>query len=113
MRTYPRGAIGFRLVHELDGLLQGIRAAGIINDQERSAPATLRSRLQDGSSPSPVTRRAVSERRSGGCVSALGGTPSETVTKHTNYLVVCDCGSPHWAFSCYGLKVEKAHLMRL
>jgi hypothetical protein len=21
-------------------------------------------------------------------------------------------GSPHWAFSCYGLKVEKAHLVR-
>jgi NAD-dependent DNA ligase len=36
-----------------------------------------------------------------GHVSALGGTPSDIVTKHTNYLVVCDCGSPHWAFSCF------------
>lgn len=34
------------------------------------------------------------------------------VTQKTDYLVVCDEGSPHWAFSCYGRKVEKAFNLR-
>jgi hypothetical protein len=34
------------------------------------------------------------------------------VTLKTNYLVVCDEGNPHWAFSCYGRKVEKAFELR-
>lgn len=34
------------------------------------------------------------------------------VTMDTDYLVVCDEGNPHWAFSCYGRKVEKAFQMR-
>lgn len=34
------------------------------------------------------------------------------VTLETDYLVVCDEGNPHWAFSCYGRKVEKAFQLR-
>lgn len=33
-RSIPNKPIGFRLAHELEGLLQGIRADGIINEQE-------------------------------------------------------------------------------
>jgi hypothetical protein len=29
-----------------------------------------------------------------------------------NYLVVCDGGSPLWAFSSYGRKVEQAYTLR-
>jgi hypothetical protein len=36
MERVPTGAIGFRLAHELEGLLDGIRADGIINDLERT-----------------------------------------------------------------------------
>lgn len=42
----------------------------------------------------------------------LGGIPTETVTRKTDYLIVGDNGNPAWAFSCYGRKVEKAIGMR-
>jgi hypothetical protein len=42
----------------------------------------------------------------------LGGTPTDSVTKKTDYLIVGDNGNPAWAFSCYGRKVEKALQMR-
>jgi hypothetical protein len=42
----------------------------------------------------------------------LGGIPSNTVTKKTDYLIVGDNGNPAWAFACYGRKVEKAISMR-
>jgi hypothetical protein len=45
-------------------------------------------------------------------VAALGGTTADAVTKGTHYLIVCDSGNPHWAFACYGRKVEKAYHMR-
>jgi hypothetical protein len=38
----------------------------------------------------------------------LGGVPTESITKKTDYLIVGDNGNPAWAFSCYGRKVEKA-----
>lgn len=38
----------------------------------------------------------------------LGGIPTESLTKKTDYLIVGDNGNPAWAFSCYGRKVEKA-----
>jgi hypothetical protein len=38
----------------------------------------------------------------------LGGIPTESVNKKTDYLIVGDNGNPAWAFSCYGRKVEKA-----
>jgi hypothetical protein len=40
------------------------------------------------------------------------GRAAKNVTKMTDYLVVCDGGCPHWAFSCYGRKVEKAYNLR-
>lgn len=40
------------------------------------------------------------------------GRAHGTVTLNTDYLVVCDEGNPHWAFSCYGRKVEKAFNLR-
>lgn len=38
----------------------------------------------------------------------LGGIPTDSLTKKTDYLIVGDNGNPAWAFSCYGRKVEKA-----
>lgn len=45
-------------------------------------------------------------------ISDLGGIPTRTVTKKTDYLIVGDNGNPAWAFACYGRKVEKALDMR-
>ena len=42
----------------------------------------------------------------------LGGIPTESVNKKTDYLIIGDNGNPAWAFSCYGRKVEKALTMR-
>lgn len=42
----------------------------------------------------------------------LGGIPTDSVTRNTDYLIVGDNGNPAWAFSCYGRKVEKALSMR-
>lgn len=42
----------------------------------------------------------------------LGGIPTESVNKKTDYLIVGDNGNPAWAFSCYGRKVEKALALR-
>lgn len=41
-----------------------------------------------------------------------GGKATKSIGPRTNYLVVCDEGSPCWAFSCYGRKVEKAYNLR-
>lgn len=40
------------------------------------------------------------------------GRAHPNVTLKTDYLVVCDEGNPHWAFSCYGRKVERAFELR-
>lgn len=45
-------------------------------------------------------------------ISDLGGIPTNSVTKKTDYLIVGDNGNPAWAFACYGRKVEKALDMR-
>lgn len=45
-------------------------------------------------------------------ISDLGGIPTKTVTKKTDYLIVGDNGNQSWAFACYGRKVEKALEMR-
>lgn len=45
-------------------------------------------------------------------VSRKDGRPHPRVTKQTDYLVVCDCGNPYWAFACYGRKVEHAVNLR-
>ena len=42
----------------------------------------------------------------------LGGIPTESISKKTDYLIVGDNGNPAWAFSCYGRKVEKALSLR-
>lgn len=42
----------------------------------------------------------------------LGGIPTDSVSKKTDYLIVGDNGNPAWAFSCYGRKVEKALQIR-
>lgn len=42
----------------------------------------------------------------------LGGIPTESVTRKTDYLIVGDNGNPAWAFACYGRKVEKAVNLR-
>jgi hypothetical protein len=45
-------------------------------------------------------------------VADYGGRWADGVRQDTDYLIVCDCGCPHWAFACYGRKVEKAYKMR-
>lgn len=45
-------------------------------------------------------------------ITELGGIPTDSVSKKTDYLIVGDNGNPAWAFSCYGRKVEKALQMR-
>jgi len=45
-------------------------------------------------------------------IKKLGGIPTESVNKKTDYLIIGDNGNPAWAFSCYGRKVEKALSMR-
>jgi hypothetical protein len=45
-------------------------------------------------------------------VSDHDGIPWPRVTQGTDYLVVCAEGSPFWAFSCYGRKVEQAYDLR-
>lgn len=45
-------------------------------------------------------------------ISDLGGIPTKSVTKKTDYLIVGDNGNQAWAFACYGRKVEKALEMR-
>lgn len=42
----------------------------------------------------------------------LGGIPTDSISKKTDYLIVGDNGNPAWAFSCYGRKVEKALSLR-
>lgn len=42
----------------------------------------------------------------------LGGKFTKALTHATNYLVVGGDGSPCWAFSCYGRKVEEAMRLR-
>lgn len=45
-------------------------------------------------------------------IKKLGGIPTDSLTKKTDYLIVGDNGNPAWAFSCYGRKVEKAINLR-
>jgi NAD-dependent DNA ligase len=45
-------------------------------------------------------------------IQKLGGIPTDSVNKKTDYLIVGDNGNPAWAFSCYGRKVEKALSLR-
>jgi NAD-dependent DNA ligase len=45
-------------------------------------------------------------------IKKLGGIPTDSVNKKTDYLIVGDNGNPAWAFSCYGRKVEKALNLR-
>lgn len=45
-------------------------------------------------------------------IKQLGGFPTDSLTKKTDYLIVGDNGNPAWAFSCYGRKVEKAINLR-
>ncbi len=45
-------------------------------------------------------------------ISALGGIPTKSLTKKTDYLIVGDNGNQAWAFACYGRKVEKALELR-
>jgi|18_taG_2_1085343.scaffolds.fasta_scaffold02580_3 hypothetical protein len=45
-------------------------------------------------------------------ISDLGGIPTKSVNKKTDYLIVGDNGNQSWAFACYGRKVEKALEMR-
>jgi hypothetical protein len=45
-------------------------------------------------------------------VTARGGVTHPRVTRDIDYLIVCDGGCPHWAFSCYGRKLEHAKQLR-
>lgn len=46
-------------------------------------------------------------------VSEKRGLSHDRITLDTDYLVVCDEGNQHWAFCCYGRKVEKAFQLRM
>ncbi|MFH7018707.1 BRCT domain-containing protein [Flavobacterium sp. FlaQc-47] len=37
----------------------------------------------------------------------LGGIPTDTISKKTDYLIVGDNGNPAWAFSCYEERLKK------
>ncbi|HET6244657.1 MAG: BRCT domain-containing protein [Bacteroidetes bacterium] len=41
-------------------------------------------------------------------IAKLGGIPTDSINRKTDYLIVGDRGNKAWAFSCYGRKVEKA-----
>ena len=45
-------------------------------------------------------------------VNEAGATFSKGVTKKVDYLIIGNEGNPHWAFSCYGRKVEQAVKLR-
>lgn len=45
-------------------------------------------------------------------IASLGGIPTNSITKKTDYLIVGDNGNQAWAFACYGRKVEKAMNLR-
>ncbi len=45
-------------------------------------------------------------------ISVHGGKFHDRVLKETDYLIVGNEGSPCWAYSCYGRKVEAAHKIR-
>lgn len=45
-------------------------------------------------------------------IAGLGGVPRPRVVRDLNYLIVCAEGNRHWAFSCYGRKVEEAMRFR-
>lgn len=45
-------------------------------------------------------------------IQSLGGIPTNSISRNTDYLIVGDNGNPAWAFSCYGRKVEKAIELR-
>jgi len=45
-------------------------------------------------------------------VSDRGGEPQKALTQKTQYLVIGGEGNPHWAYSRYGRKVEKAVKMQ-
>ena len=40
------------------------------------------------------------------------GQLTKNVSTKTDYLIVCDANSPHWAFACYGRKIEEAYRLR-
>lgn len=42
----------------------------------------------------------------------LGGIPTNSLNRKTDYLIVGDNGNPAWTFACYGRKVEKALALR-
>jgi hypothetical protein len=45
-------------------------------------------------------------------IEARGGLIRNGVSVKTDYLIVCDAGSPHWAFACYGRKIDQASRLR-
>lgn len=45
-------------------------------------------------------------------ISSYGGKFKDGMSKGIDYLIVCSDGSPHWAYSCYGRKVEQAVSLR-
>jgi hypothetical protein len=45
-------------------------------------------------------------------IAALGGKPHPRVVPELSYLIICADGSRHWAFSCYGRKVEQTMKLR-
>lgn len=45
-------------------------------------------------------------------IESRGGRYKNALAEETDYLIVGDDGSPCWAFSCYGRKVEQAMKMR-
>ena len=57
---------------------------------------------------SPKARRAEMV----GQIEARGGLVRQMVSARSHYLVVCGGGSQHWAFSCYGRKIDEAHKLR-
>jgi len=45
-------------------------------------------------------------------ITGLGGRPHPRVVRDLDFLIVCGGGNKHWAFSCYGRKVEEAMKFR-
>lgn len=45
-------------------------------------------------------------------ITQLGGICRSSVSKKTDYLIVCNGGNPCWAYACYGRKIEEAMALR-
>ena len=107
-------------VSALMGLAHQVPVAGEVTEQGEIPPLVIRGLCAMNPEVVFARKSFTFTGDSGRCPRATmqslvverGGAVADRVTKKTDYLIVCDGGSPHWAFACYGRKVEQAYTMR-